>query len=88
MNIGMLWFDSDPQRDLGARIERAIDFYRSKYRREPNLCFIHPSTSNGDCLDLVDGVEIRTSLSVLPDHFWLGVEDLTDAAPEALRTAA
>jgi hypothetical protein len=88
MNIGMLWLDSNPQRDLGARIERAIAYYRSKYRREPNLCFIHPSTSNGDCPDPVNGVEIRTSISVLPDHFWLGVEDPADEVPEALRAAA
>jgi hypothetical protein len=88
MNIGMLWFDSDHQRDLGTRIERAVDYYRNKYKREPNLCFIHPSTSKGDAPDPLDGVKIRTSISVLPDHFWLGVEDTPEATSEVLRAAA
>jgi hypothetical protein len=43
MNTGMLWFDNDPKTALTAKIERAADYYRHKYGRDPNLCLIHPS---------------------------------------------
>jgi hypothetical protein len=43
MEIGMLWFDNDPQLALGDKISKAADYYQSKYRQTPNLCFVHPS---------------------------------------------
>jgi len=74
MNIGMLWFDNDKKSDLSSKIQRAASYYRDKYGRTPNLCFIHPSmlgttpvSTNGS------GIEVRTTRSVLPNHFWLGV---------------
>lgn len=42
MNIGMLWFDNDPKADLKIKIERAATYYRSKYGKAPNLCFVNP----------------------------------------------
>jgi hypothetical protein len=42
MNAGMLWFDNDPKTALTAKIERAVDYYKHKYGRDPNLCLIHP----------------------------------------------
>ena len=74
MNIGMLWFDNDSKVDIATRIQRAASYYRTKYGRAPNLCFVHPSmlgaapvNTNGS------GIEVRTTRSVLPNHFWLGV---------------
>lgn len=72
MNIGMLWFDNDPKADLKVKIERAASYYRTKYGQAPNLCFVHPSMvpetqgKNGS-------IEIRTTRSVLPNHFWIGI---------------
>ncbi len=72
MNIGMLWFDNDPKADLKIKIERAVTYYRSKYGQSPNVCFVHPSMiqqeqpKNGP-------IEIRTNRSVLPNHFWIGI---------------
>ena len=86
MNIGMLWFDNDQKTDLKQRVERAADYYARKYGKKPNLCFVHPSmlpqpgnnvsTKN----DYPDGnyqagqIEVRPSASLLPNHFWIGVE--------------
>lgn len=78
MNIGMLWFDNDQKTAVPSRIERAAEYYRTKYGKRPDLCFVHPSmvakdgepsglpASNGE-------IEVRTSKAVLPNHFWLGV---------------
>jgi hypothetical protein len=74
MDVGMLWFDADRKCDVGARITKASNFYKSKYGRKPNLCFLHPTTAGEAHPGEVDGLRVQTSKMVLPDHFWLGVE--------------
>jgi hypothetical protein len=86
MNVGMLWFDNDPRVNLDGKIARAADYYRAKYGRTPTLCFVHPSMlRNGKPGDEAPdstppeksfaacGIEIRSNRSVLPNHFWIGV---------------
>jgi hypothetical protein len=80
MNAGMLWFDNDPKTALTAKIERAVDYYRHKYGRDPNLCLIHPSMLPAD--ETMDSqqpasgaVRIRPYRPVLPGHLWIGIED-------------
>jgi hypothetical protein len=85
MNIGMLWFDNDPKTELALKIERAVGYYREKYGRSPTLCFVHPSMIAKTSAPAPEteaeteiplraaGVEVRSSRSVLPNHFWLGV---------------
>jgi hypothetical protein len=79
MKIGMLWFDNDPKAGVEIKIERAAAYYQGKYGRQPDLCFVHPSM-----LPIVAGapevnpvragkVEVRTSNTVLPNHFWIGI---------------
>ena len=72
MNIGMLWFDNDIKADLPTKIQRAASYYRTKYGRTPNLCFVHPSMLAAP-MNQSAGVELRTSRSVLPNHLWMGV---------------
>jgi hypothetical protein len=73
MNIGLLWYDNDPKADLTTKVERAAVYYDKKYGGQPNLCFVHP-TMVCQGVPTVPGVEIRTSRSVLPNHFWMGVD--------------
>jgi hypothetical protein len=80
MDIGMLWFDNDNNVDLNVKVERAAIYYEKKYGQSPNLCFVHPSmlTKNGEktkkrAKQQTAGVELRTSQSLLPNHFWLGI---------------
>jgi hypothetical protein len=87
MEIGMLWFDNDKKSDYEAKIERAARYYRDKYGMSPNLCFVHPCMipMNGDqtadppgkeiepAALQSQGVEIRTSKTMLPNHFWIGI---------------
>lgn len=72
MDIGMLWFDNNPQTDLQSKVARAAAYYQKKYGQTPNLCFVHPSMLNGEHIK-VDAVELRKLHSVLPNHFWLGI---------------
>jgi hypothetical protein len=82
MNAGMLWFDNDPKTALTAKIERAVDYYRHKYGRDPNLCLIHPSmldnpASAGGAGEKPETgkVVVRPYRPVLPGHLWIGIED-------------
>jgi len=74
MDIGMLWFDNDKKADLHTKIVRAVTYYQDKYGEAPNLCFIHPGMlpENGNGSQ-VGEIEIRTSNTMLPHHFWIGV---------------
>ena len=88
----MLWFDNDPKADLSAKIARAASYYRNKYGKTPTLCFVHHSMlpasaansetpANGKdtpAKNLVAaGLEVRSNRSVLPNHFWLGVNGVS-----------
>jgi len=80
MNVGMLWFDNDPKTELSAKVERAASYYRNKYGSTPTLCFVHPTMlaklipGNAEQTGYkAAGVEVRSTRSVLPNHFWIGV---------------
>jgi hypothetical protein len=65
-----------------------VTYYRRKYGRRPNLCIIHPMTAGEDSISQVEGLAIRKSVSVLPDHFWIGVEEREQSACMEIRVAA
>ncbi|HNB54561.1 MAG TPA: hypothetical protein PK530_21620 [Anaerolineales bacterium] len=79
MNVGMLWFDNDKERDLSTKVKRAAEYYRKKYGNVPNMCYVHPSMfpvpKEKDPLDkkvMAGNVEIRSAMTVLPNHLWIG----------------
>ncbi len=73
MDIGMLWFDNDKKSDMISKVVKAVDYYRSKYGEDPNICFVHPSMVPEKTNNL-EGVSIRSNSTVLPHHFWIGVQ--------------
>lgn len=85
MNIGMLWFDNDPKAELTAKVKRAAQYYRNKYGKIPTLCYVHPSMLPKDAANemqhdseehtglVTSGIEVRSNQSILPNHFWIGV---------------
>lgn len=75
METGMLWFDNDPRSDLPAKVIRAADYYQKKYGKKPEICFVHPSAVNET--QRMDGIEIRGSKMVLPNHLWIGLLEHT-----------
>ncbi len=93
MELGMLWFDGEAQRPLPERLERAARYYAQKYGRPANTCYVHPSTmvTGGRAAETkaskreqcVAGLTVRASRTVLPNHFWLGVEEQLPVMPLA-----
>lgn len=77
MREGVLWFDNSEQRDTAAKIERGMKYAAGKLEQQPTYVYIHPAmTLDGPVR--VDGIEVRLTKSVLPNHFWF-----TTAALEA-----
>ncbi len=85
MNIGMLWFDNDKNTNIPAKLERAVKYYREKYKQEPDICYLNPQMvsasgktlskkSNGKDKQLTIGaIEVHQNPMVLPNHFWIGI---------------
>jgi hypothetical protein len=80
----MLWLDDDRRTGISERVDRAVAYYRGKYGRRPNLCIVHPSTLGEEVYHGSADVEVRTSFSVLPDHLWLGVNEVERLEPAAI----
>jgi hypothetical protein len=72
MNIGMLWFDNDPKADVASKISRAAEYYHKKYGLAPDLCYVHPSMVR-EGSPRPGRIEVRTNRTVLPNHFWIGI---------------
>jgi len=73
MDIGMLWFDNNPKSDLRTKVNHAVAYYRKKYGEEPNLCFVHPSMVSDENIGS-SNLTLRTNTSMIPHHFWIGVQ--------------
>ena len=75
MHTGMLWFDNDPKTTLSVKIQKAIDYYRQKYGRQPDLCLVHPSMMDAGQKQMELGkLVIRSYRPVMPGHIWIGIE--------------
>lgn len=80
MDIGMLWFDNDPKTDLQSKVNKAASYYCTKYGGSPNLCFVHPSMLP-DAITAVGEITVRSNSSIIPHHFWIGVQLQTASKP-------
>jgi len=79
---GLLWFDDSPTRATADKIGNAVARYRQKYGHSPDVCYVHPTCLAVDNASMVGGVQVVAAKSVLPCHFWLGVQE-TPAQAEA-----
>lgn len=78
MNKGMLWYDNNLKAPLSQRILEAFQYYRQKYGHAPTFCLIHPTLlkTEPDLTVLPISIRIKSAPYVLPNHFWLGVEEV------------
>jgi hypothetical protein len=79
MKTGMLWFDNDLKADLATKIAHAADYYQRKYGQMPSICFVNPTMLNGGSSREM-GIEVRPNRQVLPNHLWMGLQDLIPGA--------
>jgi sensor c-di-GMP phosphodiesterase-like protein len=72
METGMLWFD-DSDQSLDKKLQRAVRFYADKYERQPTVCLVSTKTVEDEAV--IAGVEVRPARTIMPNHFWIGIEE-------------
>lgn len=70
MKIGMMWFDNSKDQ-FSVKVQRAIEYFATKYNMRPTAVMVHPNTA----ITEIPKVAIRTSRSIMPNHFWVGLEE-------------
>ncbi len=72
MKEGLLWFDNDPKKPLGEKVQEAARRFKAKFGTEPNVCYVNPAAlSNGQ---VHVKVRVTSARAIQPNYFWLGVE--------------
>jgi hypothetical protein len=75
MRIGMMWADFDSKSTFEQKCNRAIAYYTAKYGHAPTEIWVHPATAIPEGINQeIPNVAIRTSRSILPNNFWVGLE--------------
>jgi len=82
MEVGLLWYDNDPQRALEDKVGRAAQRYHDKYGRWPNTCYVHPQAvaelTEAELqimfrLDTTQGkIRLISAPNILQHHYWVG----------------
>ncbi len=67
----MLWLDDDGKRSLEEKVNRAVEYYREKYGRMPEMCLVNKGMLPDETL--VGKVSVQPLPNILPHHFWLGM---------------
>ena len=71
MTSGMLWLDSDRQRSLEEKVDRAARYYQQKYGRRPNLCLVWRGLLTEE--KEIEAIRVMPVTNMVRDHFLLGV---------------
>lgn len=72
MDVGILWFDKDADKDVPARVGKAAEYYYKKYGKKPNVCYVNPKMIEDEELEL-ERIIVKSSFSIQPNYFWIGV---------------
>lgn len=72
MKTGMLWLDADVKRPFEEKVQRAADYYHDKYGQFPNVCLVNKLAIENE--QIIGQVLVQPAKSILPNHFWLGIE--------------
>jgi hypothetical protein len=81
MQTGLLWFDSDPDRELARKVEDAARRYKERFGVAPNICYVNQAALGGGELKLALQGSQAALLRVVPvsnvllHHFWVGIEE-------------
>lgn len=66
----LVWYDADTMRPLAEKIQNALGAYHRRFHVAPNLVLVNAA----DVID-VAGIEIRSTRTVQPHNFWVGLTE-------------
>jgi hypothetical protein len=81
MEIGLLWYDDNPRRELEDKVGEAAQRYREKYGRWPNTCYVHPQVVAERLEQELrvacpkrnrTMIRVMSAPNILLHHYWLG----------------
>jgi hypothetical protein len=69
-----VWFDDNPKKPVGKKIDEAVLRYRQKYGKKPSLCMLSEKVQVGDFTTLASSleIEVKTAKNVPQNYFWIG----------------
>lgn len=70
---GLLWFDSDPNRNLADKIAGAVSRYQARLHNKPTICYLNLQEFDEQQLE-IDGILLKPKANILPHHYLVGVE--------------
>jgi hypothetical protein len=73
----LVWYDPDARRTVVEKIQDALAAYSRRFSAPPNLVLVNAA----DAAEL-KGVEVRSTRTVQPHHFWVGHSDEATARLE------
>lgn len=74
MKTGLLWYD-DSKADFKTKVLDAAYRYEEKFGTRPDRCYVNPDSLPEEAKESsLDGIKVLASPTILPDHFWVGVQ--------------
>jgi len=71
--IGLLWYNPKLMQDYDKALDEVREYYFRKYNKSGNVAvYVHPTCVQPTQLQ---GIMIKSTLSVLPNHVWIGQEE-------------
>ena len=69
-----VWFDDNPKKPVGKKIDEAILRYRQKYGIKPGICMLSENLQGGDFTAIANNldIEVKTAKNVPQHYFWIG----------------
>ena len=71
-----VWYDDNPQKSIGAKIEDAVSHYTQRYGCQPDICLLNEAVLPEDYARF----GFKTTIKVMParnvprNYFWVGNE--------------
>jgi len=72
MNNGMLWYDNQTSQPIESRLQKAVDFFISKYGHPPFCCFVNPEMLN-EPIQLAGDLKVIPNERILKNHVWMEI---------------
>ena len=70
---GLLWFDSDPNRNIVDKINQAARRYQQKLDQQPTVCYLNIQEFDEKCSE-IDGILLKPRDNILRHHYLVGIE--------------
>lgn len=78
MNLGLLWYDANADKDLMKTIDDAAARYQKKYGVAPEICYVNRQQlkefgiAHRDALPSVNAPDVIGNDKVVRNHVWIG----------------